>query len=470
MAEHKIFAGPRIRRIRNRLGHSQTAMATALGISPSYLNLIERNQRPLTVQLLLKLSSVYDIDIAELQGEAGGETMDRLREVFSDPLLSGELPSPAELIDVAEAAPNAARALVRLYEAYRETTGRLSDLSGAMARGAAAQDVPRAATAFAEVTTYFEAANPWVPELEAAATRIAAELSPRDDMFGAIKARLRSLLSIEVRVLPAHALPADRARFDRHSHRVFLSESLTHDEKTYLAAMELAFLGERGLLKALAKEAGFESGEAERLARLMFARKLASAILMPAERLLRVANDLRYDISRLARRFGVAPGRVMERLAVARDPDADWIEFAFLSADPSGGLDVKIPGAGYPTPRFGALCPRLPVFDALPAGKVSTASVEFPGGERFQVLAAADETFAPPDGAPPPRRLATLAATPDAMANTVYASHKDADVRPVGSTCRLCERRACPARAMPAATRPAALNEYALGMSDYDPA
>lgn len=68
MAERKIFAGPRVRRIRNGLGLTQTAMAEALEISPSYLNLIERNQRPLTVQLLLKLASVYKVDLDELQG------------------------------------------------------------------------------------------------------------------------------------------------------------------------------------------------------------------------------------------------------------------------------------------------------------------------------------------------------------------------------------------------------------------
>ncbi len=49
MTDRKIFAGPRIRRLRNARGLTQTAMAEGLGISPSYLNLIERNQRPLTV-------------------------------------------------------------------------------------------------------------------------------------------------------------------------------------------------------------------------------------------------------------------------------------------------------------------------------------------------------------------------------------------------------------------------------------
>lgn len=91
MAEQKIFAGPRIRRIRNQKGLTQTAMAEGLGISPSYLNLIERNQRPLTVQLILKLASVYKVEPDELQGEARG-SISALREVFTDPLLAGELP------------------------------------------------------------------------------------------------------------------------------------------------------------------------------------------------------------------------------------------------------------------------------------------------------------------------------------------------------------------------------------------
>ena len=44
----KLFVGPRFRRIRQQLGLSQTQIAEGLGISPSYINLIERNQRPVT--------------------------------------------------------------------------------------------------------------------------------------------------------------------------------------------------------------------------------------------------------------------------------------------------------------------------------------------------------------------------------------------------------------------------------------
>ena len=119
MAETKIFVGPRVRRIRNRLELTQTSMAAELGISPSYLNLIERNQRPLTAQLVMKLVSIFKIDVEELQptGEAG--SVAALKEVFSDPLLSGELPGDTELLEISDGAPNAAIGIVKLYRAYR---------------------------------------------------------------------------------------------------------------------------------------------------------------------------------------------------------------------------------------------------------------------------------------------------------------------------------------------------------------
>jgi len=138
MAEQKIFAGP-------ASGHPQPEAHDAdrdgrgLGISPSYLNLIERNQRPLTVQLILKLASVYGVDPRELQAEAHGSVA-ALKEVFSDPLLAGELPGDQEMVELAEAAPNAAAAVIKLFRAYREQAERLSDLNQLLARAGLATD------------------------------------------------------------------------------------------------------------------------------------------------------------------------------------------------------------------------------------------------------------------------------------------------------------------------------------------
>ena len=61
--QEKILVGHKLRRLRQSMELSQTAMSEILDISPSYLNLLEHNQRPLTVSLLLRLGNSFDIDL-----------------------------------------------------------------------------------------------------------------------------------------------------------------------------------------------------------------------------------------------------------------------------------------------------------------------------------------------------------------------------------------------------------------------
>ncbi len=61
-ASRKIYAGARLKRLRRERQLTQAAMAADLDVSPSYLNLMERNQRPVTVQILIHLTDVYGID------------------------------------------------------------------------------------------------------------------------------------------------------------------------------------------------------------------------------------------------------------------------------------------------------------------------------------------------------------------------------------------------------------------------
>src|SRR6266702_6803798 len=116
----KLFVGPRFRRIRQQLGLSQTQIAEGLGISPSYINLIERNQRPVTAQILLRLAETYDLDLRDLATADEDRFFAELNEIFSDPLFRQiDLPKQ-ELRDLAELCPDAANAVQRLYRAYVE--------------------------------------------------------------------------------------------------------------------------------------------------------------------------------------------------------------------------------------------------------------------------------------------------------------------------------------------------------------
>src|SRR5690349_11031361 len=241
MADQKIFAGPRIRRMRMERSLTQTAMAEGLGISPSYLNLIERNQRPITVQLILKLASVYAIDPQELQAETRGSVA-ALKEVFSDPLLSGELPGDQELVELAEAAPNASAAMLKLFRAYREQAERLTDLNALLASEGRATTLSAARLPVDEVREVFEHRASHFPVLEEAAEAFATEIDPSDDLFAALKAWLQREHGIAVRLLPAATMPNWRRRYDRHTQRLFLSERLSRADQLREVAMEVCLI------------------------------------------------------------------------------------------------------------------------------------------------------------------------------------------------------------------------------------
>ncbi len=464
MADRKIFAGGRLKRLRQRLGLSQTQMAGEIGVSPSYLNLIERDQRPLTVQVLLKLSSVYGVDVAELSGDDSADTVETLREVFSDPLLLGEVASPTELSDFAEAAPNAARGMTRLFEAYREALERLSDLSHSMASQGAVQAEPASSRLpFQRVAAFFEESGPYFPALEAAAEALAARLKPRDDPGEALRAYLKESFGVDLRILPAHVMPVEQLRYDRHALRLFISERVPLIERPFLLARQIALLGHADLLDGLSKESGLADPEAMRICRAGFARRLAEAILAPAPRLGPAAREMSFDILRLSQRFVLKPSRIMARLAALGAGAADGVPPSFMiTLDASGAVISRIAGAGFPFPRLAPLCARLPLFDGLVPGRPVVTEVAFNDGSLFRTIALAEDGPAD-NGLPPPRRLSLIgwrAAAQDGA--------ESATARPIGVTCRLCERSDCAHRLHPPVALPSGFQDHVVGAADYE--
>ncbi|MEM7651792.1 MAG: helix-turn-helix transcriptional regulator [Pseudomonadota bacterium] len=65
-----VALGRKIRKLRTDRKLSQKDLAGRLGISASYLNLIEHDQRPITVSLLLKIGKQFGIDVEELTGDS----------------------------------------------------------------------------------------------------------------------------------------------------------------------------------------------------------------------------------------------------------------------------------------------------------------------------------------------------------------------------------------------------------------
>lgn len=471
MAEKKIFAGPRIRRIRHALALTQTAMAEELGISPSYLNLIERNQRPLTVQLLLKLASTYKLDLDELKGEAAGSHR-ALKEVFADPLLAGELPGDQELIEIAEAAPNAAMGIVKLYRAYRESQDRLSDLKDLLAREGHETRLSAVSFPADEVREKIESRPNFFAEIETRAEEFATLLKPGTERLGSLKEWLRSEYNIVVQPLPVHAMPLWRRRFDRHSMRLFLSERLSPFDQSREVAIEAVQLFMPEAIRSELEKLSLSSDEAERIARLELARYAAHAVMMPYEAFQAAAIRCRYDIDVLRSRFVVSFEQVCNRLTMLQRPGKPGIPFFMLEIDQAGNRFRRAGAAGFPQARFGGACPKLPIHAAFAQPeRVLVENVEMPDGAEFMVIA---RTLEGPQGAynERVRRTAVLLGCDFGFAEeTIYGDRLKGthmEPTPIGAACRLCERQGCLSRAEPPITRPVGLDQQVAGLSVFD--
>ncbi len=471
MAEQKIFAGPRIRRIRNSLSLTQTAMAEELGISPSYLNLIERNQRPLTVQLLLKLASTYDVNLEELQGEASGSQA-ALKEVFADPLLADELPGDQELIEIAEAAPNAANGIIKLYRAYQEAQERLSDLNDILAREGHETTLVSAKLPADEVHGILEGRPNYYASIEQRAEHFASRLTGGTELLGSLKDWLRKEHNIVVRLLPVHAMPLWRRRFDRHSMRLFLSERLSPFDQLREVAMEASLLYMSDAINGELEKLKLKSPEAIRIARFEMARYAAHALIMPYDGFLQAAIRARYDIDVLRSRFSVSFEQVANRLTMLQKPGNPGIPFFMLEIDHAGNRFRRAGSHGYPQAQFGGSCPKLPIHAAFSQpGKILVEDVEMPDASQFMVIA---RTLEGPQGAFDERVRRTavmLGCDAGYISETVYGDMLRGNAikpTPVGPACRLCERQGCLSRAEPPITRPAGLDEFVSGLSVFD--
>lgn len=500
MADNKIFAGPRIRRIRSGLGLTQSAMAGRLDISPSYLNLIERNQRPLSAQLVLKLVSTFQLDASDLQPSGEGGSVAALKEVFSDPLLSGELPGDTELLEISDGAPNAAIGIVKLYRAYREQQERLSDLSkllGDSKQEGAGGTVRR--LPMDTVRAAFEGI-PWCfPALEEAAGRISSALGDDAGLLASLYRLLRADHGISVQVLPVETMPAWRKRYDRHSKRLFLSERLPRPDRAELLAQELVLRREEKILDEEVGLLGLDGDEARRLARSELARYAALAVVMPYTRMLRTAERVAYDPMVLAARFETGFSQVAQRLVALQDRSrghSAGLPFFAMEIDQSGTILRRIGAKGFPAARFGGHCPKLAIHAVFGRpDEIVAERVANPDGEVFLTLSKTVDGPQPAAGERP-RRTAVMLGIEDHYATEVLKAQSgegrkgavipadDAFARriaharllpdphsqppiAIGPACRLCERQDCIARSAPPLTRPLGLDDLVQGFGAY---
>ncbi|HXA40679.1 MAG TPA: short-chain fatty acyl-CoA regulator family protein [Phenylobacterium sp.] len=443
--ERGLYVGPRLRRMRRDLGLTQADMAAALEVSASYIALLERNNRPLTAGLLLKLAQTYDIDVTAL-GSGAAEDTARLQGVLKDPIFAGLEWAPNDLTDMATNYPGITEAMLRLYTTYQEGQLAFADRE-AGTRGDEADD---AADPVADSRRFLAARRNSFPTLDDAAERLAQAVGARENFAG----YLRERHDLKVRRVPPSFMVGSTRRLDRHRQEILLDDSLDAASQAFQLALQLCYLELGEEIGAVLAGGSFASESGERLTRRALASYAAAAVLMPYSAFARAVEARRYDVEALARQFGCSFEQTAHRLTTLQKPGQERVPFFFIRVDPAGNVSKRLDGAGFPFARHGGGCPLWSVHHAFRTPReIVTQWLELPDGQRFFSIARTVTAGGGAFGAPRVERAIALGCAAEHASKLIYAADPAAPgpdtATPIGVTCRLCQRTECTARSEP---------------------
>lgn len=440
--------GGRIKRLRRQKKIAQADLAQALGISASYLNLIEHNRRKITVPLLFSIAGHFGVEPGELVDSDEGRLVGDLMEAFGDDLFADSDLTNLEIRDLAHANPAAAKAILRLYDRYR-----------LMAKGVPAPTETGAAEPFHLATDAIsdflqENANHF-PTLEEAAERIRADIDQDDDGFTpGLRSYLFNVFGLDMRLA---SLPHGIARqLDSARGHLLVSDILPLESAQFLVADQLGQLAAGTEIDAIIAESGLAEGDAPALARNVLSAYFAAALIMPYEPFLRACRDFRYDIERIARRFGASFEQVCHRMTTLQRKGASGIPLHLVRTDIAGNISKRFSLSGIHIPRHSGACPRWNVYAAfLSPERINIQLSQMPDGQKYFCIARTIAKGGHRYNAPRRYMSIGLGCSIHYAREMIYSDGMDltgdSQLVPIGVGCRICPRLECGQRAHPPA-------------------
>jgi predicted transcriptional regulator/DNA-binding XRE family transcriptional regulator len=448
----KTFAGARLRRLREERGVSQIELARQLAISPSYLNQIEHDSRPLTVPVLIRITEVFGVDTAYFAPHDTPRLVADLREA---------LPSRAALPDLTELAtklPEVAEAVIDLYRRYRQTHDQLTEIAGD-------RDIADGRSPHDQVTDFFYRRQNYVPGLDEAAEALAAEmrLGPGETL-DRLRARLADRHDIRIVHQDTDSLDGQLHLYRPGTRTLHLSNSLRPGQQAIRIGAQLALLECADLIDETIEEEGIDDVQTQILTRVGLANYFAAALILPYDQFLATAEKLRYDIELLTDHFAMGWETVCHRLSTLQRPKARGVPFSFVRVDRAGNMSKRQSATGFPFSRSGGTCPLWNVYEAFSApGRVMTQVAEMPDGQRYLWIARTVIRHHGGYGRPGKAFAIGLGCEIQHAGRLVYSAgmdlYADGAATPIGPGCKTCERLTCPQRAAPPIGRRLDLDE-----------
>ncbi len=456
MTEEAVFAGPAVRRLRKREGLTQAATAARLDISPSYLNLIERNQRPVSARVMMQLVEQFDFDPRSLREDESIGGIEGLSRRFADERFADLGVDREELQEFLAAAPQAAAAFARLYDNAGPASALAKDPLSASRR-----EIERWRNHFAD--------------LDAAAEDLADDMRlSRGDIGIALTERLRERHQLSVRILPRDVLTDSLRRLDLHARQIQLSEMLSIPSRNFQLALQIAQLEFADAIDAIAKGAKFD----DEAARALFARHLtgyvAAALIMPYGRFLRACEATGYDLPVLERRFGVSFEQLAHRLTTLQRVGQRGLPFFMVRLDRAGQFSKTFTGAS--TARFVESEVSCPLWDAHRAfDRAGELQVQFVAldntGDRdggWLTMARTVEGTGAPGDAQFVVAVGIEAVLASELAQARGISLRPDNAQPIGPGCARCHRIRCSQRSLPPVGRKLAFDRIRRGVTPFE--
>lgn len=465
----KTFVGARIRQLRSERGFSQAALAQMLDISPSYLNQIEHDVRPLTVAVLLRITEVFGVDATFFASQDDTRLVAEFREVTMDRDLDIDV-DPTEIAEMVNAHPALARAVVNLHRRYRITTAQLAAATEERyfdgSSGSGSITMPHE-----EVRDYFYERQNYLHQLDTAAEELTVKMRLHHaDLAQELTRRLTEVHGVHI---TRRIDLGDKVlhRFDPTTKTLEISNHLAWGQQVFKMAAELAYLEFGDLIDGLVEEGKFTSDESRKLARLGLANYFAAATVLPYRQFHDVAENFRYDVERLSAFYAVSYETIAHRLSTLQRPSVRGVPLSFVRVDRAGNMSKRQSATGFHFSSTGGTCPLWNVYETFAnPGKILVQIAQMPDGRNYMWVARTVERRAARYGQPGKTFAIGLGCELRHAHRLVYSEGLDLSgdiATPIGAGCRVCERDNCPQRAFPALGRALDIDEHRSTVSPY---
>ena len=471
MSQIVLKIGPKIKSFRRQLGLQANKLAEQLGISASYLNLIESGKRKIDGDLLLKVCEELKIELSDLTNKSDLNLVNDISELLDDKLFEDlDIVGP-EVKDLVNTNPKIAKALIKLGDNFKqkdhEIINKVENLSGKII------DSRKTAFPGEVISDFLQEKKNYFPKLEEFANNIFEKVQKNNrTRYVALCEFLKTEYSITVKdVIPDEGKPFSKI-FDKNKKELLLSDYNSLETKKLHAAAQIAQEGAMKEITEYLSEFKFPTEESKRLTQIALLNYCGAAILMPYKLFHSECKKLKYDLELLQNTFATSFEQVAHRVTSLQDPKLPGIPFHFLRVDVAGNISKRFSLSGREIPRYGGACPRWNVYSAFSRpGVIQAAVSKMTNGEKYVCIARTVEKGVGRYGQKKSMLSIGLGCEAKYAKDFVYTenlslSDKKTEI-PIGVSCRTCDRLDCSQRAFPPLHKKFDVDVNARGVSVY---